>query len=169
MIKMRRSRQMLPEDEAKEILKEMTNGVLALKDDSDYPYAVPLSYVYDGDAIYLHSAVAGHKVNCLRYNPKVSFCVVKQDDIVPEEFTTYYKSVIVFGTAEFLTDKEEIAAALRLLSAKYSPGIDCEAEIAKSICRVAVIKINIETLTGKDAIELTRARHGAGNVCGLGE
>lgn len=163
MIKMRRFKQMLPEDEAKTILTEMTNGVLALKDDSDYPYAVPMSYVYDGDAIYLHSAVAGHKIDCLRYNPKVSFCVVKQDHIVPEEFTTYYKSVIVFGTAEFLTDKAEMAAALRLLSGKYSPGIDCEAEIAKSIDHVAVIKINIESLTGKEAIELTLARNRDGN------
>lgn len=149
---------MLPEDEAKSILSEMTNGVLALRDNSDYPYAVPVSYAYDGKALYIHSAVAGHKIDCMRYNPKISFCVVKQDIIRPEEFTTYFKSVIAYGTAEFITNRADMINALQLLANKYSPGIDSEDEIAKCIDHVAVIKINIESLTGKEAIELTRAR-----------
>lgn len=45
---MRRKRQMLSEDDCKIILREGTSGVLALSGDDGYPYAVPLSYVYDG-------------------------------------------------------------------------------------------------------------------------
>lgn len=88
-IKMRRSRQTLPVNDTLQILKTATNGVLALCGNGDYPYAVPVSYAFDDKEIYIHSAVAGHKIDCLRCNNKVSFCVVGQDRIVPEEFTTY--------------------------------------------------------------------------------
>ncbi len=155
---MRRFKQMLPLEESLEILKNMTNGVLALQGEEDYPYAVPVSYAYDGKDIYIHSALAGHKIECLRHNPKVSFCIVNQDKIVPKEFTTYFKSVIVFGIAHFLVDKSELEYGLRLLADKYSPGIDSTAEIAGAINHVAVIRISIDAISGKEAIELTRNR-----------
>ncbi len=155
---MRRFKQMLPLEESLEILKNMTNGVLALQGEEDYPYAVPVSYAYDGKDIYIHSALAGHKIECLHHNPKVSFCIVNQDKIVPKEFTTYFKSVIVFGTAHFLVDKSELEYGLRLLADKYSPGIDSTAEIAGAINHVAVIRISIDAISGKEAIELTRNR-----------
>ncbi len=43
---MRRKKQVLTEEETKEILNRGTSGVLALLGDDDYPYAVPISYVY---------------------------------------------------------------------------------------------------------------------------
>ena len=60
-------------------------------------YALPLSYVYDENCIYFHSAKEGHKIDILQKNPKVSFCIIDQDVIQPLEYTTYFKSVIVFG------------------------------------------------------------------------
>lgn len=158
-IKMRRFKQLLPLEESLEILKTATNGVLALNGDEEYPYAVPVSFAYDGRYIYVHSAVAGHKIDCLRHNPKVSFCIVSQDQIVPEEFTTYFKSVIVFGTATFTLEKSDIEYGLKLLADKYSPDIDCKAEIENCINCVAVIKISIDAVSGKEAIELTRTRN----------
>ncbi len=156
---MRRFKQLLPEDESLEILRDGSNAILALQGDEEYPYAVPVSYVLDGENIYIHSALAGHKIDCISYNPNVSLCVVKEDNVVPEEFTTYFKSVIVFGRASFITDKEEMIYGLRLLGDKYSPGIDSTDEIAKCLSRVAVIKIEIDSFTGKEAIELTRMRN----------
>ncbi len=158
-IKMRRFRQMLPLEESLEILKNMTSGVLALQGDEDYPYAVPVSYAYDGKDIYIHSAVAGHKTDCLRHNPKVSFCIVSQDQVVPEKFTTYFKSVIVFGIAHFMTEKSELEYGLKLLADKYSPNIDSAAEIKGAIDRVAVIKISVDAISGKEAVELARKRN----------
>nr|WP_277422240.1 hypothetical protein [Brachyspira hampsonii] len=35
----------------------------------------------------------------LKNNNKVSFCVIEKDDIKPKEYTTYYRSVIIFGKA----------------------------------------------------------------------
>lgn len=159
IMRMRRHKQLLPLEESREILSKMTNGVLALKGSEDCPYAVPVSYAYDGADIYIHSAVTGHKIDCIRYNPEVSFCVVSQDDVVPEEFTTYFKSVIVFGTAVFLTAPKDKIYGLKLLSDKYSPGIDCNDEIARNLSNVVVIKISINSISGKEAVELTRNRN----------
>lgn len=156
---MRRHAQLLSEEETALILKSASSGVLAVAGDDGYPYAVPLSYVYDGEYIYFHCAVTGHKIDAIRQNPKVSFCVIAKDDILPEKFTTQFASVIVFGKAEILTDKEEKIAALRLLAEKYSPGADgAEREISGSLDRTGVVKIVVEHMTGKEAIELTRQR-----------
>lgn len=50
-------------------------------------------------------------------------------------------------------------AALRLLSDKYSPGVDPEAEITRFINTVCIIRVGIDSVTGKEAIELTKARN----------
>lgn len=154
---MRRKRQQLSTEESEAILKRMTNGTLALHGDSGYPYAVPLSYVYSEGKIYFHSALQGHKVDALRRDDKVSFCVVERDDIQPAEFTTYFRSVIAFGRARILTDEAEKRAALQLLADKYSSGMPgLEDEIAKGFRRLLMVEIDIEHLTGKEAIELVR-------------
>lgn len=45
---MRQKKQELSRQEIADILHKGTSGVLALLGDNDYPYAVPISYVYDG-------------------------------------------------------------------------------------------------------------------------
>lgn len=99
---MRRKRQLLPAEDSIAILKKITSGILALHGDDGYPYAVPVSYVYADGRIYFHTAMNGHKVDSIVRNDKVSFCVVEQDEVKPAEFTTYFRSVIVFGKARIL-------------------------------------------------------------------
>ena len=81
---MRRLKQLLSREIAIDILSRNTSGVLALSGDDDYPYAVPMSYVYADEKIFFHSAKSGHKIDAIRRNEKVSFCVIDQDQIVPE-------------------------------------------------------------------------------------
>ena len=87
---------------------------------------------------------------------KASFCVVDQDKIVPEKFTTHYRSAIAFGRIRVAEDPEEILTGLRALGEKYSPGRDTELEeeIRKELAAVAVLVLTVEHLTGKQAIEL---------------
>lgn len=153
---MRRSKQQLSPDEAVAILERNTAGVLAVSGDDGYPYAVPLSYVYADGKIYFHSALAGHKIDALEASDKVSFCVVDADDVVPSEYTTYYRSVIAFGRARILRDEQEKMAALRMLGEKYNPGQPeaLAAEIAHGFARLHMIELTIEHLTGKQAKEL---------------
>ena len=156
---MRRFKQLLSAEETERILRNGKYCVMAVSGDDDYPYAVPVNYVYDGTAIYIHSATQGHKIDALRRNPKCSLCIVDKDDVIPEEFTSYFRSVIAFGTARFVESTDEEIVALRLLCDKYSPGIDPEAEIARFIRAVGIVRIDIDSLTGKEAIELTRGRN----------
>lgn len=156
---MRRFKQLLAEQASKEILNNATNGVLSLVDSDGVPYGVPLSFVYDGDkCVYFHSAVKGHKMECVEANGRCSFCVVGQDAIMPEEFTTYFRSVIVKGAIHVVTSRDEMLKGLSLLCGKYSPGIDSDAEISKCIGHVSVLRLDIDSMTGKEAIELVMER-----------
>jgi len=157
---MRRKRQMLSHEESIAILQNMTYGTLAVHGDDGYPYAVPVSYVYDDGKIYFHSAMSGHKVDAITKSDKVSFCVVGQDDVRPAEYTTYFRSVIVFGRARILTDETEKRSALEKLGKRFSPDDPegLQSEIAKGFSHLLMIAIDIEHITGKEAIELVRQR-----------
>lgn len=157
--KMRRFKQLLPDEDAMSILRNGSNGVLSLSDPDGGVYGVPVSYACDGDGhVYFHSALAGHKIDCIKADPRCSFCVVGQDRIVPDEFTSYFRSVIVKGKMSRVTDHDEIMKGLLLLCDKYSPGVDPESEISKCLNHVAVLRLDIESMTGKEAIELVRMR-----------
>lgn len=157
---MRRHKQALPDAECIAVLERNTHGVLAVVGDDGYPYAVPLSYVTANGKIYFHSAVEGYKIDALRRCGKVCFTVVDADEIVAERFTTYYRSVIVFGIARILNDPADLRSALEALADKYSPGIGGrEKEIESSLSRVAVIELTPEKITGKEARELMEARN----------
>ena len=157
---MRRKRQQLSESESWEILRKATSGTLALLGDGGYPYAVPLSYVCAEGCIYFHSALSGHKVDAIRNCEKDSFCVIEQDHVRPSEFTTYFRSVIVFGRIHIVDDEEEKLRAARLLGSRYNPGNDAglQNELEKGLSRMLAIRLDIEHITGKEAIELVRAR-----------
>ena len=138
-----------------------TTGVLACLGDYGYPYAVPLSYVYFNDRIYFHSAKTGHKISAITGNPKVSFAVVDEDNIVSEKFTTYFRSVIAFGRAR-IADGEERLRALEAIVEKYSGDQPEEAkrkEIA-GCTQAHVVAIDVEHVAGKEAIEYVRAKQG---------
>lgn len=152
--KMRRSRQELSENQSVEILKKGRVAVIAVSGEDGYPYAVPLNYVYDDGNIYVHSALQGHKIDALKRNPKCSVCVIEKDDVIPREFTSYFRSVIAFGKAEFITAAADKLRGLQLLCEKYSPGIDPKQEINKGYDSVLIIGIRLEHITGKEAIEL---------------
>ena len=156
---MRRNKQQLSFEEWEEILRKSTAGVLAVSGDDGYPYAVPLSYVYCDNKVYFHSAKSGHKIDGIKNNSKVSFCVIAKDEIIPEKFTTYFRSVIVFGKARILESMDEILPAIRKLGMKYNPDEEgCNEEIKRCLQTLAVIEMDIEHMTGKEAIELTKRR-----------
>lgn len=150
---MRRCKQQLPQEAAIAILQAGSSGVLAVAGDDGYPYAVPLSYAYHAGKIFFHCAPAGHKLDAIRREKKVSFCVIAQDDVVAAEFTTRYRSAIAFGHARILTEDAARRQALLLLAEKYSPGLptETEAAIAGDWEKVCLVEIEIEHLTAKAA------------------
>lgn len=158
---MRRKNQLLSKEESIEILERGTSGVLALSGDDGYPYAVPISYVYDNNKIYFHCAKTGHKIDAVNRCVKASFCVIGQDEIVPEKYTTCYKSVIAFGKIRILENENDIRSAIEKLAVKYHPTGTEEhrnLEITKSLDAMYIIELSVEHMTGKEAIELVRRR-----------
>lgn len=154
---MRRHNQQLTADECIEVLNRCTSGVLAVLGDDGYPYAVPLSYAYMDGCLWFHGALTGHKIDAIEGCSKVSFCVIDKDDVVPEKLTTVYRSVIAFGKAYVLDDERKIAQGARILGEKYLPGMHdrVESEIAQSMPKLTVIRMDIEHMTGKEGVELT--------------
>ena len=157
---MRRLRQQLSEEESISILQKSTSGTLALLGDNDYPYAVPISYVYADGRLYFHSALNGHKVDAIRRCDKASFCVIDQDEVHPEKFTTFFRSVIVFGRIHIIEDEDEKLKTARMLGNKYNPNQEeaLQKELENGLSRMLMIRFDIEHLTGKEAIELMKQR-----------
>lgn len=132
--------------------------MLAVLGDDGYPYTVPINYYYTDGKIYLHCAKTGHKLDAIKKEQKVSFCVVARDDILQKKYTTLFKSVVAFGKAEILTDENEMRSSVTSLAGKYCP--DClegiPAEVERGFGILCMIKINIEHMTGKQGKELLK-------------
>lgn len=188
---MRRHKQQLSQEKCFEMLEKGSSGTLALLDKQGFPYSVPLSYVFfpgkateaqipesqilhpNGEkpasaetqdnlgSIYFHSALEGHKIDAIRNCAKASFCVIAADDVIPEKFTTAYRSVIVFGEVRVVKDDTNRKLGLELLGRKYSPNFEeaMQSEIANAFDRTAIIELKIEKITGKEGLELTKARN----------
>ncbi|MFV0529530.1 MAG: pyridoxamine 5'-phosphate oxidase family protein [Lachnospiraceae bacterium] len=157
---MRRKRQTLSPQLAEELLTHAKTGILAVTGDDGYPYTIPLNYVYKDSVLYFHCARSGHKLDALQSNPKVSFCIIEKDDVIPEAFTTHYRSVVAFGHAAEITADEEKFHVMQMLNDKYSPGLQKEGdlEIKRLWDILCVIGIKIDYISGKEAKELARER-----------
>ena len=158
---MRRKRQQLSEEESISILRKSTAGTLALLGDNDYPYAVPISYVYANGCLYFHSALNGHKVDAIRKCDKASFCVIEQDEVHPEKYTTFFRSVIVFGRIHIIEDEAEKLETARIFGNRYNPNQEeaLQKELEKGLSRMLMIRLDTEHLTGKESIELVKHKN----------
>ena len=158
---MRRKRQQLSEEESISILRKSTAGTLALLGDNDYPYAVPISYVYANGRLYFHSALNGHKVDAVRKYDKASFCVIEQDEVHPEKYTTFFRSVIAFGRIHIIEDDTEKLETARMFGNRYNPNQEeaLQKELENGLSRMLMIRFDIEHLTGKEAIELVKHKN----------
>jgi len=159
---MRRKRELLNEEENLDIINRGTSGVLSLLGEDGYPYGVPVSYAYMDSKFYFHGAIAGHKIDAIKGYDKASFTIVDLDQVVPEENTTYFKSVIAFGKIHIVEDEEVFQNAMKALGEKYNPkrlGERIEDEVSRTRKRLCVMELTVEHMTGKQAVELVRKKN----------
>lgn len=144
----------MTQTQSKEILRQCTYGILSTCGEDGSPYGVPLNYFFreEENAIYFHCAKKGKKLDHIRKNDRVSFAVVAKEEIVQEQFTTHYQSVILEGRASIVEHDEEKKHLLRQLCEQLAPNAVERREevIEKYLPAVCLVKIDIETLSGKN-------------------
>lgn len=147
---MRRSDRAISREEALILLKQAEYGILSTVGEDGCPYGVPLSFALIGESLYFHSAMEGRKLDNLTNQPCVSFCVVGNTQVLPARFTTAFESVILSAKASEVFGNEK-QAALEALIEKYSAPFKTEglAYIEKSQAKTRVIRLSIESITGK--------------------
>jgi nitroimidazol reductase NimA-like FMN-containing flavoprotein (pyridoxamine 5'-phosphate oxidase superfamily) len=119
--------------------------------DDGRPYVVPVCFGYADGVLYFHSAPRGRKVEALKKNDSVC-CEFDVDvEIVRDgdacDWSVRYRSVIGFGKASVVEEPEEKRLALDTIVAQY--GGKPQAYSDDTLRRTAVVKIEIESLTGK--------------------
>lgn len=148
----RRQDRLLSEEKAVKLLQNAEYGTLAMQSETGGGYAVPVSYVWDGrNAVYVHCAPEGRKVQCIMTCPKVTLCVVGKTNVLPEQFTTEYESVLLEGNASIKLSDSEKMKVLEMIIHKFSPQ---HKELGKkyakkSFHRTEIIKIEINNWSGK--------------------
>lgn len=120
---------------------------------NDRVYVVPVTYVYHEGYIYAHSK-EGLKVRMMRQNPDVCF----QVDTI--ENMTNWRSVILWGRYEELTDEREQQAGMKIMMDRLTPFVISESvrpsrgfshppEIVEKGVKAVVYRIKIAEKTGR--------------------
>ena len=119
---------------------------------NDVPYVVPLNFGYRDNCLYFHSAKEGKKIDMMRKNNAVCFEIDVDTELMqaedPCKWSMKYSSVIGFGRAFLLEDPEEKRQALNIIMDHYS-GESSREYPEKALARVAIIKVEIDSMTGK--------------------
>lgn len=153
---MRRCNQAMTEEECRALLKEAKRGTLSVNGEDGYPYGVPVNFLFDerDGHIYVHGALEGHKLDAIAKDGRVCFTVIKEVSKKEDEWFWYVDSVICFGNATLVEDRELTAAKTRAIGEKYIPTQEeIDRTMEKHIDRVKLISIEIVHMTGKHVKE----------------
>lgn len=147
---MRRKDREMTQEETLKLLSGSEYGVLTVVGRNGHPHPVPMSYAWKEGAIWLHCAKEGSKLDDIRADAKVSFCVVGDTEVLAEKFSTRYASAIVYGDISEVSG-EAAEAGLFALVEKYSPGFLAEgkAYISRAVANTCVLRIDVRHMTGK--------------------
>lgn len=118
MPQMRRSEKILPNDTTLRLLETAQVGTLALTGEEG-PYPLPINFAFRAGEIFFHCATEGYKLRCIEKDNRAGFCVINTPQILVDQYTFKYQSVIVSGYIEFVTDDAAKRDALMLLAHKY--------------------------------------------------
>jgi uncharacterized protein len=122
-----------------------------------YPRIKPLNFVYRDGTIYFHSAKEGEKVDDISRDSRIVFEVDEpigyvKSNINPCSAKYLYRSILIKGRAAIVHDEKERLIALRALMRKYQPEGGYGEFLLEKLAITAVIRIDIEEITGKEDI-----------------
>jgi nitroimidazol reductase NimA-like FMN-containing flavoprotein (pyridoxamine 5'-phosphate oxidase superfamily) len=121
--------------------------------DGDTPYVLPFNFGYTDNAIWLHSGSTGRKHDILKKNPKVCLAMSNENELhyydehVACSYSYKFKSVIIEGKVEYVTDYDEKIKALDIIMGNYT---DQQFKYNRpAVENVVVFKIPIEKISAK--------------------
>ena len=147
-----RKKQQLSPEACVELLKTETRGVLSVLGENGYPYGAPMNHYYcdEDGCIYFHCGRAGHRLDALRKQNKVSFCVYDRGYRNDGEWALNVRSVVVFGHVEIIDDLNEVIRIVTPLCHKFTQD---EAYIRNEMTRSAkgtlLLKLIPDHMCGK--------------------
>jgi nitroimidazol reductase NimA-like FMN-containing flavoprotein (pyridoxamine 5'-phosphate oxidase superfamily) len=134
------------------ILHEALVLRVAMVDGGNRLYLIPVSFGYQDNSLFIHSAPEGTKLDILKENPEVCFEVDVRTEVHTGEqacnWSMKYFSVVGFGSVTFLSENSEKRVAIQSIMRKYSGQDDWSIPDA-SLTTLVVWKISITSLTGK--------------------
>ena len=147
-------------EKIKEFLNDEHVGRMSSIDVNGFPQIIPMNFVFQSDAVYMHSHVKGEKLDNISKNNKVGFEADRELEFLPSYFEdphnaaladTLYISIVIKGIASFVSDREEKTLALNGLMEKYQPEgfYDPLKSDMRVLDAVSVIKIIPQKLHGK--------------------
>lgn len=90
------------------------------------PYVIPTGYARVGDELYIHGSAASRMLRELSKGVDVCVTVTLLDGLVLARSAFHhsmnYRSVVILGTAELVTDADEKNKALEALTEHFVPG-----------------------------------------------
>lgn len=141
------------EPEIEEIIQKCDHCNVAMVDAEGKPYLVPMNFGYHKRTLYIHSAPEGKKIELLKANPEVcvSFStdhVLRwQDSTVGCSYSMKYRSVLLYGSVEFIEDFDEKEAILHVIMKQYkAENYKFGAPAIKNVC---VMRIKASKLEGR--------------------
>jgi len=150
----------ISEEDTVALINENEHGVLATINAEGKPCTVALNHVYLDGVFYFHSGLEGEMLTNITGNPEVSYMIVGVADVIYEQFTTAFSSVVVHGKMHVVTDPEEKLRALTALVGRYSSDVIpvkvVSDFIANGVNCVTMLRLTPEHITGK--ARLTRKR-----------
>lgn len=124
---------------------------------NDEPYLVTVNYALDeaGTAIYFHCAGQGKKFDYLSANPKVWGQVFIDGGYLEGECDHSFRTVQFAAEATFVQDesakREALALLIRHFERNPDPVIDRLLGHPEAIAKVAIVRLNLLHITGKES------------------
>ena len=147
-----RVKQKMSTEDCIELLNKETRGVLSVSGDEGYPYGIPMNHWYNVEdgCLYFHCGKIGHKLDAIKRNDKVSFCVhdngLKEDG----EWAYTVKSTVIFGRMKIIDEISIVKEVAEKLSYKFTEDRDYIInEINTSAENTLVLKLIPESICGK--------------------
>ena len=115
------------------------------------PYIIPVCFGYKDNCLYFHSANVGKKIDIIEKNNNICFEFDDYRGLLisenPCDWDIKYSSVIGSGKASIIHDFDEKIKALNIIIEHYSDTFYKFQK--KNIDAVTIIKVEIESITGK--------------------